>query len=73
MRKLTIGILLTCFFSIAANCGGDGSSNSNSTSISEVGAIRDDGPVNAIPEPSSLLLGATGALLIGLAIRRSGR
>jgi len=68
MRKLTIGILLTCFFSIAANCGGDGSS----ISTSKVGAIRDDGPVNAVPEPSSLLLGAAGALLIGLAIRRSG-
>jgi hypothetical protein len=71
MRKLTIGILLTCFFSIAANCGGDGSSSSTSTS--RVGAIRDDDPVNAVPEPSGLLLGATGALLIGLAIRRSGR
>jgi hypothetical protein len=66
MRKLMIGVLLTCFFSIAGTCGGDGSSNSTRN----VGDIE-KGPVNAVPEPSSLLLGATGALLIGLAIRRS--
>ena len=67
MRKLIIGILLTCFFSIAATCGENGSSARN------VSAIGDERPVNAVPEPSSLLLGATGALLIGLAIRRSRR
>jgi hypothetical protein len=67
MRKLMIGVLLTCFFSIAGTCGGDGSSNSTRN----VGDIDREGPVNAVPEPSSLLLGATGALLIGLAIRRS--
>jgi hypothetical protein len=67
MRKLIIGVLLTSFFSIAATCGEDGSNTSS------VSAIGDEGPVNAVPEPSSLLLGATGALLIGLAIRRSRR
>ena len=67
MRKLTIGIVLTCFFSIAATCGGDGSSTSNA------GAIGREDPVNAVPEPSSLLLGTSGALVIGLAIRRLRR
>jgi hypothetical protein len=70
MRKLIIGVLLTCFFSIGATCDGGGSRTSNGTS--NVSAI-DEGPVSAVPEPSSLLLGVTGALLIGPAIRRLHR
>jgi hypothetical protein len=69
MRKLIIGVLFTCLFSIGATCGGDG----GGSSTSNVGTIGGEGPVNAVPEPSSLLLGTTGALLIGLAIRRSRR
>jgi hypothetical protein len=67
MRKLLIGVLLACFFSIGASCGDDGGGRRS------VGAAGDPGPVNAVPEPSSLLLGATGALLIGFAVRRPRR
>lgn len=67
MRGLLIGVLLTCFFSIGASCGEE------SSGARSVSSTRDESAVNAVPEPSSLLLGATGALLIGFALRRSHR
>jgi hypothetical protein len=49
MRKLIIGVLFTCLFSIGATCGGDG----GGSSTSNVGTIGGEGPVNAVPEPSA--------------------
>ncbi len=54
------GQLLLLSFALAAHAGSGGGTT----------VVQNPGPTSAVPEPSALLAFATGAVLIGFAIRR---